>query len=170
MYPARDGPARRRACGWVAHHIDGEALPQPLCMQRLVEGCFVALAGPTEIAAHVPRSYWQLPRDGASAAPSSGLPTYSLGDGARGRESDGLDALLALASRIGERRGGAPLVLLDAPPPAVSAMRVLHDREAFGATRAAHMAPPASWSPLLSGAWRKCTRNLLDRPHCAAVC
>ena len=63
-----------RPCGWAAHTLGGEALPEPLCIQRPLEGCFYAFATPDELTPHLPRGYWSsttrefCPNTNASAA------------------------------------------------------------------------------------------------------
>jgi hypothetical protein len=49
---------RPRPCGWAIHEIGGEQLPEPACVQRPPEGCFLAFATPNELSPHLPSGYW----------------------------------------------------------------------------------------------------------------
>ena len=48
----------QRPCGWAMHRVGQEALSEPLCIQRPLEGCFHAFATPDEIAPYVPPGFW----------------------------------------------------------------------------------------------------------------
>ena len=58
-----DRSGRGRPCGWAFHHIAERSstveLEEPLCVQRPLEGCFLAFATPDELAPHVPRGFWR---------------------------------------------------------------------------------------------------------------
>ena len=55
---ATGNQASPRPCGWAVHSLGGERLPAPLCVQRPLEGCFLAFATPNELAPHLPTGYW----------------------------------------------------------------------------------------------------------------
>jgi hypothetical protein len=117
-------PEVPRPCGWVVHRVGGTPLSPPLCVQRPTEGCFSALALPTDLSPRLDAPYWRAlsganasSRQGAaaSAARAAGVPVHPLGlagpagGGGRGGErtsegsSDGAVArLLALADRLAE--------------------------------------------------------------------
>ena len=74
-----DRSGRGRPCGWAFHHIAERSstveLEEPLCVQRPLEGCFLAFATPDELAPHVPVGFWRRfaarGRTSASAQPGA---------------------------------------------------------------------------------------------------
>ena len=75
--PAKGAQGSGRPCGWAIHYLGGEQLPEPLCVQRPTEGCFLAFATPDEISAHLPAGYWNgtAAHGTAAASASPGPPS-----------------------------------------------------------------------------------------------
>ena len=94
VQPVQAGPAARRTgwvasrdvprpCGWVVHHVGGVALSPPLCVQRPSEGCFTAMATPTDTAAALGAPYWRRLNDGANASEAAAAAGQAEGASVR---------------------------------------------------------------------------------------
>ena len=119
-----DRSGRGRPCGWAFHHIAERSstveLEEPLCVQRPLEGCFLAFATPDELAPHVPVGFWRrFAARGRTpartpASPPASTPASTPASAQPGAVTE--TVLSAATAEVEAQQHATPTVEADAPP------------------------------------------------------